>query len=40
MTKTQGCLKEMLLDYNYEIVYRRGEYQEAADFLSRNALRE
>ena len=28
----------MLLDYNYEIVYRRGEDQEAADFLSRNAL--
>ena len=32
-TKTQGRLKEMLLDYNYEIVYRRGEDQEAADFL-------
>ena len=30
----------MLLDYNYEIVYRRGEDQEAADFLSRNALDE
>ena len=39
-TKTQGRLKEMLLDYNYEIVYRRGEDQEAADFLSRNALDE
>ena len=39
-TKTQGRLKEMLLDYNYEIVYLSGEDQEAADFLSRNALDE
>ena len=30
----------MLLDYNYEIVYRPGEDQEAADFLSRNAVDE
>ena len=39
-TKTQGRLREMLLEYNYEIVYRPGEDQEAADFLSRNALDE
>ena len=39
-TKTQGRLKEMLLDYNYEIVYRPGEDQEAADFLLRNAIDE
>ena len=39
-TKTQGRLREMLLDYNYEIVYRPGEDQEAADFLSRNAVDE
>ena len=39
-TKTQGRLKEVLLDYNYEIIYRRGEDQEAADFLSRNAIEE
>ena len=39
-TKTQGRLRELLLDYNYEIIYRRGEDQEAADFLSRNALDE
>ena len=36
--KTQGRLQEMLLEYNYEIVYRKGEDQEAADFLSRNAV--
>ena len=39
-TKTQGLLKEMLLDYNYEIVYRQGEDQEAAHFLFRNAIDE
>ena len=39
-TKTQGRLREMLLEYNYEIVYRPGEDQEAADFLSRNAVYE
>ena len=36
--KTQGRLQEMLLEYNYEIVYRKGEDQEAADFLSRTAV--
>ena len=39
-TKTHGRLSENLLNYNYEIIYRKGEDQEAADFLSRNALDE
>ena len=37
-SKTHGRLSENLLNYNYEIIYRKGEDQEAADFLSRNAL--
>ena len=39
-SKTHGRLSENLLNYNYEIIYRKGEDQEAADFLSRNALDE
>ena len=39
-TKTHGWLSENLLNYNYEIIYWKGEDQEAADFLSRNALDE
>ena len=39
-SKTHGRLSENLLNNNYEIIYRKGEDQEAADFLSRNALDE
>ena len=27
-----------MFDYNIKVIYRKGEDQEAADFLSRNAL--
>ena len=36
--KTLGRLEEKLLPYNYVINYRKGEDQQAADFLSRNAI--
>ena len=36
--KTKHRLEEHLTDYTFDVVYRKGEDQEAADFLSRNAI--
>ena len=37
-TKTRHRLQEIMDDYNFEIKYRKGSEQEAADCLSRNAI--
>ena len=36
--KTHHRLADELRQFNYEIIYRKGEEQQAADFLSRNAI--
>ena len=36
--KTKHRLEDVLLDYTFDVIYRKGSDQEAADFLSRNAL--